>query len=231
MPILTGATLLQRARRHADDTVEPYFITDKEMYEYLTEAERALAVAGKLLRNVSTLDVIDHERWLRIPTTPEIVELRTSILIDTSQNRYKLRIIGTMDDPSTSNMDEDYSFLQPNDRLSPGRPRAIILGKRTGYAELSPIPNAAYTLEISTIDYPTNYIENAFDEPTIGERHHQAIAIGAALYALEGSEHEHLDAKLTSLGAAWDRALTRAAEESGHYNREASVVQFTNDMW
>ena len=231
MPVLTGQTLLERARRHADDTVTPYFISDTEMYEYITEAERALAVAGKLIRDVATLTVGANDRWLAIPSTPEIIEMRTAVLVDSSGNRYKLKINGTMDSEPVGNVDDDYGFLRSDSKLTPGRPKAIVLGKRTGYAELSPTANDDYTIEISTIVYPANYIEGAYDEPTIGERHHQAIAIGAALYALEGSEHEHLQPKLQSLGAAWTRALGRAAEESGQYTREASLVQFTNDMW
>ena len=231
MPVLTGQSLLERARRFADDTVTPYFISDLEMYDYITEAERALAVAGKLIRDVATLTVESNDRWLAIPSTPEIIEMRTAVLIDSSGNRYKIKINGTMDSEPVGNINDDYGFLRSDSKLTPGRPKAIVLGKRTGYAELTPVSDDDYTIEISTIVYPTNYIESAYDEPTIGERHHQAIAIGAALYALEGSEHEHLQAKIQSLSSAWDRALGRAAEESGNYTREASLVQFSNDMW
>jgi hypothetical protein len=231
MPILTGATLLERARRHSDDTVTPYFISDEEMYTYITDAERALAVAGKLLRNVSELEVTISDRWIRLPSTPEIIELRTAILIDSSGNRYPLKINGTMDSLPTVGIDDDYGFLRNSSNLTPGRPKVMILGKKTDYAELSPVANGAYTVEISTIVYPTNSIEGAYDEPTIGERHHQAIAIGAALFALEGSEHEHLAPKIQSLSTAWERALSRAAEENGRITRDASTVQFTNDMW
>jgi hypothetical protein len=234
MPSLTGATLLERARRHADDTVEPYFISDTEMYLYITEAERALAVAGKLLRQVKEYSVTADDRWVSMGAVPEVLEFRDAVLVDANSNRYPLKLIGTLD-TSESNAgatNYDYGVSVYTEKLTTGRPKALVLGKRSNFFELSPPANASYTIEASLLVYPSFGIEQAFDEPSIPERHHQAIAIGAALYALEGSEHEHLNHKMSSLGAAWQRALSRAAEESGIINRDAGgPVQFSNILW
>jgi hypothetical protein len=234
MPVLNGEKLLERARRHADDTVSPYFISDTEMYQYISEAERALAVAGKLLRSVEEYTISRNDRWLKLRATPELIELRDVVLADSSGNRYPLRLLGTLDTPPTvrDSSNYDYGVTHAGDTLTPGKPKALILGKRSGYVEVSPPANASYTLEVSVVHYPRYEIELAADEPSIGERHHQAIAIGAALFALEGSEHEHLKHKLDSLGAAWQRALIRAAEESGAMNRDAGgPVLFSNELW
>lgn len=232
MPILNGQTLLDRARRHADDTVEPYFISDTEMYQYISEAERALAVAGRWLRSVQEYTLAADDRWLKLKTTPELIEIRDAVLIDSAANRYDMKFLGTLDRAPTSSesRDFDYGIVNYSDKLSPSRPSALILGKRSNYAEIAPVSDGAYTIELSVIHYPYE-IEGPADEPSIPERHHQAIAIGAALFALEGSEHEHLSSKISSLGSAWQRALVRAAEESGALNRDASVVQFSNDLW
>lgn len=224
--------MLARARRRADDTVEPYFISDEEMYQYITEAERNLAVAGRWLRSVQEYTLAKDDRWLRLKATPELIEVRDAVLVDNA-NRYSLKLIGTMDQAPTagSSYNDDYGFLRNSDRLVPGKPSAIVLGKRSGYMELAPVSDRAYTIELSVIHYPTYEIERATDEPSIPERHHQALAIGAALYALEGSEHEHLSAKVSSLTMAWQRALIRASEESGNLQHDVSVVQFSNDLW
>jgi hypothetical protein len=234
MPILNGATLLERARRHADDTVEPYFISDSEMYQYLTEAERALATAGKLLRSVEEYTISEDDRWVRIRPIPELIELRAVTLVDSSGNRYPLKLLGTLDTPPSAreSSNYDYGLTYAGDTLTPGRPKALVLGKRSDHIELSPPANATYTLEVSVVHYPKYDIERSADEPSIGERHHQAISIGAALFALEGSEHEHLRNKIESLNAVWQRALMRAAEESGIMNRDAGgPVYFSNDLW
>jgi len=233
MPVLNGQTLLSRARRHADDTVEPYFISDVEMYQYLSEAERALAVAGKLLRDVEEYSVALNQRWVRLPATPEIIEFKDAVLADASGNRWPLKTRGTMDVPSSvaDYKDDDYGLVSSTEKLTPGRPRTLIFGKRTGYIELSPVSNGAYTIEASIIIYPKFELELATDEPSIAERHHGAIPIGAALFALEGSEHEHLRDKISSLDTAWQRALFRAAEEDARTSRDAGVVQFNNIFW
>ncbi len=234
MPVLNGATLLERTRRHADDTVPPYFISDTEMYQYLSEAERALATAGKLLRSVEEYTIRENDRWIRLRPTPELIEVRAVTLVDASGNRYPLKLIGTLDAPSAYHgpSNDDYGLSYSGGTLTPGKPGSLILGKRSDYIEVSPPANATYTLEISVVHYPRYDIERAADEPSIGERHHQALAIGAALFALEGSEHEHLRNKIDSLGVAWQRALMRAVEESGVMNRDAGgPVYFSNDFW
>jgi hypothetical protein len=145
-----------------------------------------------------------------------------------------LKLIGTLDSPSAarSSSNYDYGVTHSGHTLTPGKPKSLIIGKRSDFIEVSPPANATYTLEISVIHYPRYDIERAADEPSIGERHHQALAIGAALFALEGSEHEHLRNKIDSLGVAWQRALMRAAEESGGMNRDAGgPVYFSNDLW
>lgn len=233
MPILNGTTLLARARRLADDQTAPYYISDTEMYIWLTEAERDLAVAGKLIRDVVTytVDDDDYSRWIEIGTVPEILEFRDATLIDDNSNRYSLTLQGTMDSFPTVIDLNDYGLIRLYDSLSPGRPEAIFFGKKTKYFELRPISNDDYTIEASVVTYPAAPIEYAWDEPTIPERYHQYIPVGAALKAMDGSDDEQLAEKVTQLQRVWNMGLAKAADEAGRMNRDASVVRFSNDLW
>ena len=233
MPILNGTKLLARARRYADDVAEPYYISDTEMYTWLTEAESALARAGMLIRDVVTYTVnsTTSSRWVRIRSTPEIIEVRKAVLIDSNGNRYPLKLEGVLStDPMTSE-DEDYGVIAPVASLTPGRPLIMGFGRRTNYFELRPVSDGAYTIEAYVVTYPTYPIERAGDEPTIAERYHPDIAIGAALMALEGTDDEQLVDRARGLERAWAAALKRAEGESTSLDRDSTEVRFSNDMW
>lgn len=231
MPILNGATLLERARRLSDDTIIPFYISDLELFTYLSEAERALAVAGKLLRDVVTFSVKENTRWVKMSEIPEVIEFRRAVLIDENERRWDLRLQGGMDYVPTTGSRNDYGLVSQSDKLQPGKPKALIFGRRTGFFELSPIPNAAYTIEANLVFYPYNPIESESDEPSIAERHHPAIPIGAALMAIRAVENEHTQAKVQYLERAWQQALMKASAESGAISRDAATVQFSNEFW
>lgn len=229
---------MTRARRLTDDMVEPYYISDTEMYQHISEAERALAVSGKLLRTVKTYPLVEDQRWVNLKTIPEVIEFKSAELINSDGQRYPLKLLGTMDPPTRASSAylEDYALYSVSTKLTPDRPRELIFGKKTNYAEVSPVSNDAYTIEASVIIYPSFEIASGSDEPSIAERYHAAIPIGAALFAIGANEFEHFTAdelriKLPRLEGAWQQALVRAAKESGAISRDAAPVAFTNDMW
>lgn len=233
MTILTGSQLLARARRLSGDDVSPYYISDTEMYIWITEAERELAAEAKILRDVVnyTLDASTRSRWMKLKTYPEIIEVRTVYLVDSNDNRYKLDTKGGMDGYDVAEDYNDYGLISSTAQLDPGRPKTLIFGKRTGYAEVSPPANADFTVEAHIVHYPRFPIENATDEPTIPERYHQFIPVGAALKAMEGSDDEQLKEKIAQLETVWARALGKAQKETGALHRDASTVKFNNEMW
>lgn len=231
MPILNGAALLERTRRLSDDSVEPFLISSEELYTYITEAERALAVAGNLLRDVVTFRVAEGARWIKMSEVPEVLEFRRAVLIDENERRWDLRLQGGMDYTPTTGSHNDYGLVSQSDKLQPGKPKALIFGKRTGYFEVSPVSDAEYTIEANLVLYPSYPIESEGDEPTIPERHHSAIPIGAALMSIRSVENEHTQAKVQYLERAWQQALMKASAESGAVSRDASAVQFSNIFW
>lgn len=230
MPILNGAQLLARTRRLVDDQVEPYYFADAELYIWITEAERSLAEVGGLLRDMKSYTVAENDRWKKIGSYPEVHEFKRAVLVDSSNNRYGLRLLGAMDSEPVVYDDDDYGIIPLASQLTAGRPEALIFGKRTGYFELSPPANDSYTIEAYREIFPYP-IEEADDEPTISERHHQAIPIGAAVLAMEGSEDEHFTPRVNNLQGAWARALARAEAESTKMNRDSGLVHFQNDLW
>lgn len=233
MPVLNGAQLLERTRRLTDDRVEPYYIEDIELYTYLTEAERALAVAGKWLRDVVTFKLkAESTQWVYLGDIPEVLEFKAAVLIDpTTNRRYDLKLLGTMDFSMTAGLKSDYGQFSMSEVPNPARPKSLIFGRRTNYLEVKPIPDQDYNIEASIVTYPLAPIESASDEPTIPERFHSFIPLGAALMAIHPAESEHSQGKVQSLEVAWQKALAKASAESGAMNRDAAPVKFNNDLW
>jgi hypothetical protein len=231
--MLSGTQLLARARRYADDESEPYYISDEEMYTYLTEAEHLLAVAGRWLRTVREYDVTADDRWIEIGTSPEVIEFMEAELVNTSGTRYPLHFIGALDQVGYYTDHDDYENNAHRTRtLTPGLPRQLIFGKRTGYFELSPPADDDYVVEATQLVYPENAITALTTSPTIPERHHLALPIGAAMLAIEGAEAEQYSVdRVTNLQQAWQRALIRASDEGALVQHDASVVRFSNELW
>jgi hypothetical protein len=214
----------------ADDMAEPYLASDEELYSYINDAISELVVAGRLIRDVKQYSVAEGDQWVAMGASPVVLEVRKAELIDANDNRFELRLKGTMD--NAASFTSDYGLLIPSNTARSGRPTQLIFGRRTNYFELQPIPNAAFTIEASVALYPSMPLEGADDEPEIDERYHLSIPVGAALRAVEAADYEQPSpTKLQSLGIAWQRALARAAEDSGRISRDASTVYFSNDLW
>jgi hypothetical protein len=237
MAFLTGPQMVERTRRYIDDLVEPYSIPDFDIYSFLSEAQRELALVGKLLRSVDTYRILAGSRWLTLTDAPEIIEVRTATLIDSANNRYQLDIRGTMDSGAYSAyLKNDYGqLIAAQDKLTAGRPRVLFFGKSANTVqvlEVSPVPDAAYSIELTTVNYPSEDISNSTSEIEIPERYANAVPIGAALRACELDPFfDDNSKKLQSLGAAWQQALLRAVGSNASLSRDAGVVQFSNSYW
>jgi hypothetical protein len=226
---LTGAQLLDRVRRYVDDRVEPYLHTDADLFEFLTEAERDLAAHSRLLRQTMTFTTVTGNAWVDLPETPEVIEFRRAEIQDASRS-YPLRLQGTMDTYQQTHT--DYGQIIPVVTDSTGRPSTLVFGRDTSSFQLSPVPDAVYTITASVIVYPEEPITSSTDQVTIPVRHEAAVAIGAALRAIEADPFfDNSTNKLQTLNAAWQQALIRATREAGAISREAAPVQFSNDYW
>jgi hypothetical protein len=185
-----------------------------------------------MLRKVVTTTIPANTRWFPLQEYPEVIELRTAVLIDGNNRRYPLSLRGTLDSASDINVHSDYGVLVNNyDNLTPGRPQTVYFGKSTNEVEISPVSNAVYTIEMTTIVYPEDAISSA-SYPTIPERHHPAIAIGAAVRAHELDLYfDDNRIRHEPVMAAWQQALVRAAKEDSVISRDTPTVQFSNSYW
>ena len=219
-------SLISRARRYSDDEVVPYYISDDEMCEYLTEAERVLAKEGELLRKLVYLQVQPEDQWVDMESAGSIIEVRRATLVDPDTNqRYNLRTTGSMSAPPESGMVDGYSYALK-------RPTSIAFGVTSTHAMLDAIPPKAYTIELMTISYPTDPITLTSEEPEIPEKYHKYIPYGAAVFAMIGSEAEHFDSNRVALVRAfWENGVVEAVAESNKLTRDAGTVQLVNDYW
>jgi hypothetical protein len=214
--MLTGASILSRVRKYTNDYVEPYILPDDLLLAFINEAEREMALNGRILRRVVTLTAAINSDTVALPEEMEVIEFRKAFLIDENR-RSSLRLQGTMDEPPCSK--------------SVGKPTTLFFGRNYNEVFLSPIPDKRYDIEASLIVYPEEEI-TIRSYPSIPARHHQALAIGGALLALEADfTIAENNRKRSTLEAAWQQALIRAAQETGAISREAAPVQFSNEYW
>lgn len=231
--MLNGAQLLERVRKYVDDTILPYMHADTLCFEFLTEAERELALTSRCLRRIMSYDIEADDQWLDLSDTPEIIEIRKATLTDSRGRKYPIKLCGTMDFPASTVTDYGMHIQRIN--TLPGRPTTLVVGQVNGSAmslELSPISDDAYTIELSTVLYPDYPIDSTSSVPSIPERYHQSIAIGAGVRLLELDPHfDDNSRKIQTMQSAWQQALVRASRESGMIMRDASVVRFSNEYW
>lgn len=231
MAVLTGAQLLEQARTFAKDIIEPYEVSDPLVYQFLNEAERELALVGRLLRNTVTYQIPKNTVWFELTTEPEVIEFKTAVLIDSSGTRYPLKIEGTNDANTVFSTHTDYGVTIGAAINAVGRPTHLFMGRRELEVQVFPIADAAYTIEATQLIYPEEEITPS-SNPTIHPRFHASLAIGAAVRMLElAIQHEVPPSKVEAYNVLWQKALARAAQESGGLMRDYATVAFTNDYW
>lgn len=230
MAALYAIDLLDRARRLTDDRKAPYEVDDALMYSFITDAERELAITGRLLRRVVQFDIVADQNVVEYEDGIQVLEFRSAELVDANK-RHPLRILGTMDSVPLDEGVHPYGVASSSNS-TPGRPTTLVLGKRSSAFEILPKSDGPYTLETTLILYPNNAIEDPDDILSIPERYHTSVPIGAAVRALDYSGYQETNAKkLEDLTKAWKRVLVRAAAETGAISRDAGNIKFSNDLW
>lgn len=217
---LTGATLLARTRRLTNDMVSPYYISDEELYEYLSLAETLLAAQGQFLRVISqTLTTVANSPKVALGALPpeRVREVSSVELIDTD---------GTVE-PLGIKSFQEFTFSDET-----GPPTEVTFGRESGYMHLRPIPEKVYSLRVTYTGLPLP-IEGESDVPAVPTTWHTYLPYGAALFALSGSEEEHFDPKrLQTISNMWQTGINQAIEARAHFTQDAATVQFNgNGLW
>lgn len=226
---IVNSELLLRARRFSDDLVEPYFTDDTTMYTYLSEAEREIASVGRMMRKELTFAVSGDQRYIDYSTEAEVIELRTADLLDESENKWRLKLQGVME-LTGDNTRYDYGLSTAV--LKTGRPTSLIFGRIPDNFELTPLPDKSYTLSVNVITYPDEPIAASGGYPSIPDRYHAMIPIGAAVRAVESYTPDvDAQARLASLNQQWAKAVERTRRETAIISRDSGNVQFSNELW
>lgn len=243
---LTVSQILALTRKYIVDEVEPYGVSDEFLIMFLNEAQRELALVGKLLRKVVTFDIVADDRFISLSSAKElgtgaaygyleVLEYRKAVIVDENDVRYPMRLQGTLADTTQDNMVWDYGIYRYSSNvLAPGRPNTLVFGTATDFFELSPISDKAYTIEADVIVHPiTQFDVNSMDdEPEISEKYHILLPFGVAVRALQIADFYDVNQnKQAKLEDAWQRALAKVAAETGAISRDHGPVKFTNDIW
>ena len=160
------AALLAEYRRRADDNSTPPHTSDEDALRFATEAEREACLRANLLYDTSTADVAVYA------IGADTAELSLSPLV--------YRIDAASFQPSTGRaiplVVTGLDAIRENcDWLTlAGTPRAIAHMERNT-ARLYPIARYAGTLRLAVYRLPSNALESEFDEPEIGEEHHDGL--------------------------------------------------------
>lgn len=231
--------ILRRARRAADDTVQPYYTGDPDMLSYMSQAEKDLARAGRLLREVRTWTTEADEKWIAERgddgLSAEIVEVvAAKILVGTQWLPLGIHGRGTKNE--VHGVVNDYNLVYTSaETTSTHRPSSLLLGRRTGYIQLVPTPDDAYTIEVDLFVLPTNELTAArtYLPPEVPDEWHYALEHGTAFYAMSNSSSEQYDpSRFQTVTGLWERAKADARAGSRQQAMDAGEVGFHgNGLW
>ena len=216
---LTGEILLARTRRLTNDLVSPYFISDDELFEYLSLAEMVLATQGKFIRTIATVipTVASTPRVALGSLTPDRVREFLSVeLLD-----------GTLTTPLKIKSYQEFTASQEE-----GTPAEVTFGRESGYMHIRPIPSGVFDLRLTYLGLPLA-MEAASDTPSIPKAWQTYLHYGAAVMALRGAEEEHHDPqRIQMLEGVWGQGLALAAQAQAVFTQDASTVQWSgNGLW
>lgn len=218
---MNGAELVAQARIYLNDVVTPTEIPDNLLLQFINRAERELCSVGLLLRKVLTLKAQAGRRWVLYPESPEIIEIRTAMLID-STNRYPLHLLGTND----AFAEEAWSSV-----ATVGRPTHLFFGRNSDSVEIYPIPDKNYELECSAFVYPEEPI-SLTSEPSIPQQYHDLLPIGATYFALQVFDRIPKNSmRIKLLLPLWEQTCVRLRAQTSAKSRDYATVSFNNDYW
>jgi hypothetical protein len=255
---LKAVDLLRRTRRLIDDLTPPYWYEDGDLFALLNEAEHEFAKRTECLRGVITWTTEAGQDtdssaanalgtiWLPnyqvdstsgVRTSGDIRRLRRATYQRASStgdtSKYPLSIGGlqTRED-QIPEIGWDYGITLTAENLQPGYPRAILMGRKTGYIELLPEADDVYTIEADVILLPFTPIEQGNATPTISQEWHQLLPYGAAIRALRGARDEMYNPKrLDEYNQVWEGGLNDALTDSDVVSADHGRVDFTADVW
>lgn len=182
---MTLRELIARYRVEANDKVEPYFSSDKDVTDWLNDAESEACIRGRLI----------HES-----TNPGMCVIN----IVAGQSVYKLhRALYELDNlrfqangdnrvcPVYQTSQDNLNVINPEWRQQLGDPHYAIQGDAS--VRVSPVPARAGLLMIEGYRLPKAAMESMDDEPEINAVHHRHLVHWALHKAFSVPDSEFID--------------------------------------
>lgn len=160
------SALLAEYRRRADDRVKDYYVDDEEAMRFASEAEREAAIRSKLLFDTSTPEVVEYTLapgQAEVPLSPLVYIIDDASVAVGSGRSCNLDLTGL-----------DQIRTHSNWLTATGRPRLLAHLERN-IARLYPAPAQGGTLRLAVYRLPLFPLQTPYDEPEIGEEHHDGL--------------------------------------------------------
>ena len=229
---LTGPTLLARTRKLLNDLVAPYFLSDEELYSYLSDAQRVFAekTGGLILSKTYSTSIggsYISAPQLSIDFASEVIN---AWHVGAEGRMRRLQINGRIPDHLLP-PDDGWSDIE-DDTVETGPPVAVLVGLHDARITVIPVPDAVFSIQVDYRGLPDEEI-NSSTGPQLPARYHTYLPFGAATLAYAGTAEEHFDPKrMQSIEGQWLMALNDAYVAHRVRYAENGVVQFDgNGMW
>ncbi len=183
---MTLADLIARYRIAANDKVEPYFVTDDELRDFLNDAEREAAIRGRLIHESADTDVCEIAVVEGTAVYPLHVKLYEITHCAFRQDGFTSRCAVRL----TSTGWLDRNVCDWRDRNS--APEFGIQSDKD--IRLAPTPSVAGTLLLEGYRLPMEDMEEDDDQPEIHEAHHIQLIQWALYRAFSIPDTEFFDA-------------------------------------
>lgn len=218
---LNGTELLARVRRLTNDLAEPYFLSDDELYGYLSAAEREFCEDGEPIKLSKQYQTVAGSSYITTValSTNFAKELLAAWLLTDSGERYPIGLNGRIP--------PDYV-----DMLETGPPTNVMIGIEDTRIQVLPTPDAVYTIQIDYTGLPNEDL-TAGSVPQIPERYHVFLPFGGALLAILSSGEEHYDlSRVKAISSVWETVKADAYSATHARHNNPGPVQFHgNDLW
>lgn len=224
----TTAKIVALIRITLDDTVEPYLVTDEEIYAALDDVQFEFAERTLCLTDAEnfTIDVVADDPWYVLDE--RIIKVREGYL---ATAKTVVEVITSTELEGTT-LADDYGNSPSNWRASTGTPWAMVTDIAQGSVRLVPQPVTTDTIELTAYVYPTK-ITLAALSLSIPDRWRQHLVAGALSRLYLSQDTETYDPKAANTWLSkWENSVLKAIGTIERNTRGPGVVRMSrNSVW
>lgn len=211
--------LLTAFRRICNDTKAPYFWSDAELYDYMTEGEGEIARALLCIQDITSAAALYSvaNGGPNVTLSSKIIRIRAAWWLENG-GEYKLGIMS-----QDAMISEGYRILTQQ-----GRPNTLMTGNETNGVRLYPIPENDGQLQLSIYRMPLNPL-NAQAQFEIPEQYRGALLDWMKYKAYSKDDAEtfdrvRADQSLAKFASLVDGYMTTESQRRG--SPQAGGIQY-----